>query len=62
MDRLMARLAARNVSVIAGKGFYLSDYLEQEKFLRISISRARLEQIDEGVKTVVEEVKRQNNR
>jgi len=62
MDRLMARLAARNVSVVAGKGFYLSDYLEQEKFLRISISRAQLEQIGEGVKTIVEEVKRQNNR
>jgi DNA-binding transcriptional MocR family regulator len=62
IDGLMKRLAVRNVSVVAGKGFYLSDYLEQEKFLRISISRAQLEQIDEGVKTIVEEVKRQNNR
>lgn len=59
---LMKRLAARNVRVVPGNGFYLSDYLKQEKFLRISISRAQLEQIDEGVKTIVEEVKRQNNR
>jgi DNA-binding transcriptional MocR family regulator len=58
MERLTKRLAARNVSVVSGKGFYLSDYPEREKFLRISISRAQPEQIDEGVKAIVEEVKR----
>lgn len=42
----------------SGKQFYLSDYLQREKFLRIGISRARPEQIDEGVKAVIEEVKR----
>ncbi|SFL34485.1 aminotransferase-like domain-containing protein [Pelosinus propionicus] len=61
IDGLMKRLAGRNVSVVPGKGFYLSHYLEQEKFLRISISRAQLEQIDEGVKTIVKEVKHENN-
>lgn len=58
LDRLIKRLAARNVSVVSGKDFYLPDYLEREKFLRISISRAQPEQIDEGVKAIVEEVKR----
>lgn len=58
MERLMKRLAARNIQVESGKGFYLSDYLEREKFLRISISRAQPERIDEGVKAIIEEVKR----
>ncbi|AJY75184.1 PLP-dependent aminotransferase family protein [Paenibacillus beijingensis] len=58
MERLLKRLAARKVSVVSGKPFYLTDYLEREKFLRISISRAQPEQIDEGVKAIVEEVKR----
>lgn len=58
LELLTKRLAARNVSVVSGKGFYLFDYLEREKFLRISISRAQPEQIDEGVKAIVEEVKR----
>jgi DNA-binding transcriptional MocR family regulator len=58
MEHLMKRLAARNVSVVPGNGFYLSDYLEREKFLRISISRAQPGQILDGVKVIVEEVKR----
>lgn len=61
MERLIKRLAQRNISVVAGKAFYLSDYLEREKFLRISISQTQPEQIDEGVKAIVEEV-RQGNR
>ena len=58
LERLIKRLAARNVSVVSGKGFYLSGYLEREKFLRISISRAQPEQIEEGVMVIVEEVRR----
>lgn len=58
MERLMKRLAARNIQLESGKGFYLSDYLEREKFLRISISRAQPERIDEGIKAIIEEVKR----
>ncbi len=58
LERLTKRLATRNVSVVSGKRFYLSDYLEREKFLRISISRARPEQIEEGVKAILEETGR----
>ncbi|MFD0697928.1 PLP-dependent aminotransferase family protein [Paenibacillus sp. GCM10027628] len=58
LDALTKRLAARNVSVMSGNNYYLADYAEREKFLRISISRAQPEQIDEGVKAIVEEVKR----
>ncbi|MGD8188514.1 PLP-dependent aminotransferase family protein [Brevibacillus ginsengisoli] len=58
LEQLTKRLTMRNVSVVSGKGFYLSNYLEREKFLRISISQANPEQIDEGVKAIVEEVRR----
>ncbi|GGG54318.1 aminotransferase-like domain-containing protein [Paenibacillus radicis (ex Gao et al. 2016)] len=58
LDILAGRLAARKISVVTSRKFYLSDYLERDKFLRISISRARLEQIDEGVKAIVEETRR----
>ncbi|SFE81598.1 DNA-binding transcriptional regulator, MocR family, contains an aminotransferase domain [Paenibacillus catalpae] len=58
VDRLLKRLADRNISVVPGKGFYLSHYLEREKFLRISISQTRPEQIDQGVKVIVEEVRK----
>lgn len=58
VDRLLKRLAERHISVVPGKGFYLENYLEREKFLRISISQTQPEQIDEGVRVIVEEVKR----
>lgn len=58
LERVAERLEKRGVLVVSGKPFYLSTYREREKFLRISISRARPEQIHEGVKAVVEEVKR----
>lgn len=58
VDRLLKRLAERGVSVVPGKGFYLSHYLEREKFLRISISQTRPEQIEEGVKIIVDEVRK----
>ncbi|MEV5028018.1 PLP-dependent aminotransferase family protein [Paenibacillus sp. LPE1-1-1.1] len=58
LERLIKRLAARNVIVVSSNGFYLPDYLEREKFLRISISRAQPEQIAEGVKAIIEEIKR----
>ena len=59
LERLIRRLQERNVHVVSGKLFYLSDYLMREKFIRISISRARLDQIEEGVRVIVEEVKRE---
>ncbi|KOS01546.1 aminotransferase class I/II-fold pyridoxal phosphate-dependent enzyme, partial [Paenibacillus polymyxa] len=60
LERLVQCLSARNIQVVAGKGFYLSGYREQEKFLRISISRAQLDQIDAGVKAIIEEVSKGN--
>lgn len=58
MEHLIKRLAERNISVTSGKAFYLKDYREREKFLRISISQTPPEQIDEGIKAIVEEVRR----
>lgn len=60
LERLVHSLNARNIQVVAGKGFYLSSYREQEKFLRISISRAQPDQIDQGVKSIIEEVSKGN--
>ncbi|ASA25865.1 PLP-dependent aminotransferase family protein [Paenibacillus donghaensis] len=60
MDRLVKRLAARNILVLSGKGFYLSGYEGAEKFLRISISRAHPEQIEAAVQAIAQEVKLAN--
>lgn len=57
-ERLLKRLAERNVSVLPSKEFYLSNYLDREKFLRNSISQTKPEQIDEGVRIIVEEVRK----
>jgi len=58
LERLIYSLAARGVSAMSGKGFYLSNWLDREKFLRISISRAKPEKIEGGVITILEEVKK----
>ena len=58
LERLVKRLAGRKIRVVPGNGFYLPDYQARDKFLRISISRAGLTQIDEGVRAIVQEVKR----
>lgn len=58
LEQLVKRLAARGVTVVPGKDFYLSGYREREKFLRISISQTSPEQIDEGVRTIVEEARK----
>lgn len=55
-DRLIKRLAERNIRVVTGKAFYLSDYLEREKFLRISVSQTKPEQIVDGVVAIIDEV------
>ncbi|MEW9701829.1 PLP-dependent aminotransferase family protein [Paenibacillus sp. SI8] len=59
LERLIERLAAKDINTVSGKRFYLADYMEREKFLRISISRAQLGQIEEGVWQIIEEVKRE---
>nr|WP_207952357.1 PLP-dependent aminotransferase family protein [Paenibacillus turpanensis] len=58
IERLIKRLVERKISVVSSKDFYLSNHLEREKFLRISISQTQPEQIDQGVKAIVEEVRR----
>ncbi|MGZ7446124.1 PLP-dependent aminotransferase family protein [Paenibacillus sp. TH7-28] len=58
LERLTEWLAARNILVLPSKAFYLADYLAREKFLRISVSRVPLAQIDTGVKAIVEEAAR----
>lgn len=59
LDRLMKRLSARNVTAVTGRQFYLTNWLEWEKFLRISISLVKPEKIEEGVKVIMEEVRRE---
>nr|WP_273386752.1 PLP-dependent aminotransferase family protein [Cohnella zeiphila] len=59
LDRLMKRLSARNVMAVTGKQFYLTNWLEREKFLRISISQVKPERIEEGVRAIMEEVRRE---
>ncbi|MFD0586552.1 PLP-dependent aminotransferase family protein [Paenibacillus sp. GCM10027627] len=59
LERLMVRLEGRGIRAVSGKGFYLTGYLEREKFLRISISRAGLSSIEEGVKAIIEETERE---
>lgn len=59
LERLLKRLAARNVLAVSGKRFYLANSLEKEKFVRLSVSRARPEQIEEGVRTIMEEIGRE---
>ncbi|WP_127529930.1 aminotransferase-like domain-containing protein [Paenibacillus kobensis] len=61
MEQLIKRLAERDIKVVSGNAFYISGYLEREKFLRISISQTQPVQIDEGVKAIIEEA-RQGNR
>ncbi|ETT58453.1 hypothetical protein C173_31064 [Paenibacillus sp. FSL R7-277] len=58
LERLVKRLAGRKIHVVPGNGFYLPGYQTRDKFLRISISRAGLTQIDEGIRAIVQEVKR----
>ena len=62
LERLMKRLAKRNVAAVTGKQFYLSKWLERDKFLRISVSLVKPERIDEGVRMIMEELKREVGR
>lgn len=62
VDRMQKRLAKRHVLITPGNHFYLSDYLAREKFLRISVARAASDQIEDGVREIVEEVERETRR
>lgn len=59
LERVVKRLAAKQIRVTSGKVSYLKMYREWEKFLRISISQVQLERIEEGVRHIVEEVRRE---
>ncbi|AFC30773.1 PLP-dependent aminotransferase family protein [Paenibacillus mucilaginosus] len=59
LERLTERLAAKEILVVSGKRFYLKEYREREKFLRISIARAQPGQIEQGVREIIEEVRRE---
>lgn len=58
LEQLVKRLAARKITVVPGNAFYLSGYKERAKLLRISISQTTPEQIEEGVRAIAEEVRR----
>lgn len=56
LERLVRRLAERKVAVTSGKPYYLSDCRDRDKFLRISVSRADPNRIEEGIRAIVEEI------
>lgn len=58
LDRLLRQLAQRRVQVASGNKYYFTNCLEREKFLRISITRVGQEQMEEGVRAIVEEAGR----
>lgn len=56
LERLIKHLAKRGIRVVSSKDFYLTNYLNRDKFLRISISQAEPEQIDSGIQGILEAV------
>jgi DNA-binding transcriptional MocR family regulator len=50
MERLVKLPGERKIGVVPGSGFYISGCRTRGKFIRISISRAGLDQIDEGLR------------
>ncbi|GAA0356160.1 PLP-dependent aminotransferase family protein [Bacillus horti] len=56
LESLQERLMARGVRVSLGKRFYLSTFLNREKFIRLSISRVSGQEISEGIRIIVQEV------
>jgi DNA-binding transcriptional MocR family regulator len=59
LERLVERLKAKQIMVVPGKQFYLTNYKNRAKFLRVSVSRALVEQMDTGVREIIEEVRRE---
>ncbi|MCR8842203.1 PLP-dependent aminotransferase family protein [Paenibacillus sp. SC116] len=56
MDQLIKRLDSKQITVAPGNPFYLSGWLKREKFLRMSISRTTVEQIEHGIQSIMEEL------
>ncbi|OXM16957.1 PLP-dependent aminotransferase family protein [Paenibacillus herberti] len=61
LERLTARLEASGIEARSGKDFYLRSWLERDKFLRLSISRANSSQIQNGVRAIVEAAVKANH-
>jgi len=62
LERLARRLADRGVRVVSGKAGYLKSYRDWMKFLRLSVARANPQRIEEGVRRIAEEVRREAGR
>lgn len=62
IETLIRKLAARNVIAVPSEGFYLREAPERDKFLRLSISRVPSEQMDIGVRAIIEEIKQSLHR
>lgn len=60
MDQLIRRLARREIAVIHSKGFYVTDYASPYKFLRLSITRVHEDDLSDGVRILLEEIKQAN--
>lgn len=58
LEQLMKRLQTRGISALSGKNFYMQNYPEQEKFLRLSITRIDMLEMEYGVCAIMEEVER----
>lgn len=56
LDRLMKRLAGSRVTVVTGKRFYWRDYRDRDNFLRIFVSRADSQRIEEGIRIMIREI------
>lgn len=59
LERLIRRLAEKKIDVVSGKRYYLAEFRDWEKLLWISVARARPERIEDGVREIVEEVRRE---
>lgn len=52
-------ISEKRIDVVSGKRYYLTGFRDWEKLLRISVARARPERIEDGVRKIVEEVRRE---
>ncbi|PTM59345.1 PLP-dependent aminotransferase family protein [Desmospora activa] len=58
LKKLVNELKLSNILVVPGEGFYLPDYREKVKFIRLSIARAQEEEIAFGVDKIIHYIKR----
>jgi len=58
MDQLHTKLKRANIITVPSKHFFLQDHTPSSKFLRLSITRVHEDRIEEGVRAIMDEVKR----